>query len=86
MIKTLMLEEAEIEISGLDGQHAHIKNSGSSSVYISKNPGITPGGNDVLRVFGGESATLYNIEGTIYAYGPFNEILVYSNNEVKRPF
>lgn len=37
MIKTLRLEETEIEIGGLDGQHAHIKNSGSSSVYISKN-------------------------------------------------
>ena len=58
MIKTIHLSDTEITVDGLDGQHAHIRNFDSVSVYVSKTPGIVPDADGVLRVKGGTTGTL----------------------------
>ena len=87
MIKTIYLSNEEIAISGLDGNHVHIKNFNSVPCYASKTPGITPESDDVLTISGGTSGTLENIDGIIYLVGTDSgKIMIYSNNDVTNPF
>ena len=87
MIKTILLSDTEIRVDGLDGQHAHIRNFDSVSVYVSKTPGIVPDTDGVLRVAGGTNATLYNIDGTIYLTGSSGAtVVVYTSDDVRSPF
>lgn len=86
MIKTVELNGTEIEVTGLDGINAHILNMYSSSIYVSKSPGIEPGKDGVMRIYGGMSYSLFDISGTIYLYAESGAAQIYSNNSAKNPF
>lgn len=89
MIKTIVFstDYEEITVNGLDGKHTHIKNNGPTSVFVATTPGIVPGADNVLRVCGGEHATLIETGDTIYITGGEGvETIIYSNDDVRSPF
>ena len=86
MIKTVELNGTEIEVTGLDGVNAHILNTNSTSIYVSKSSGIEPGKDGVMRIYGGTSHSLFDISGTIYIYGESGAAQIYSNSSADNPF
>lgn len=87
MIKTIHLTNSEVSVVGLDGQHVHIRNFGSTSVYVSKTPGIVPDTDGVLRISGGTSGTLSGVDGVIHLIGSDEQtVLIYSTDDIRSPF
>lgn len=88
MIKNFRLTpNEEIEVTGLDGKHAHIKNYSDVSVYVSETPGITPDSDGVLDIPGSSCGTIYHFNGTIYLLGETsNKVCVYSCDSELKPF
>lgn len=87
MIKTIHLADGEISVINLDGQHVHIRNFGSTSVYVSKTPGIVPDADGVLRISGGTSGTLSGVNGVIHLLGSDEQtVLIYSTDDIRSPF
>ena len=85
MIKTITLTGDEVEVSGLTGTHAHLRNDGTSTIYVAKTAGITPGADGVGSVQAGKSYTLRGISGTIFLLGT-GSVHIQSDDIVDSPF
>ena len=68
-IKTVVLDGSELCVSGLGGQNTALQNLGSSTVYVSADPGIEAGGDGVMTIPSGAIATYPGTNGTIYLRG-----------------
>lgn len=72
MIKTIKLNGSEIKVTGLGGDNTEIVNNGSETIYASKLPNITAGGDDVISIPTGGIDGLYGTRGTVYLLGSGN--------------
>ena len=79
MIKTITLTGDEVEVSGLTGSHAHLRNDGTSTIYAAKNAGITPGADGVISIPAGGKAVIYGACGAVYLLGTGSVLLVGSD-------
>ena len=77
--KTIALSGAEIEVSGLNGANAHIRNDGTDVIYASTMPGITAGADGVISIPAGQAAAVYGACGTVYLIGTGSVQLVGSD-------
>lgn len=68
-IKTVILSGTEVKVDGLAGQNTVIKNLGSSAVYASVSPGISPGADGVAEISAGGVENLYGTNGTVHLLG-----------------
>lgn len=66
MIKTINLTGTEIKVTELGGDNTEIFNNGDNTVYASKLPNITPGGDNVIAIPAGAIDGLYGTHGTVY--------------------
>lgn len=85
MIKTITLTGDEVEVSGLTGTHAHLRNDGTSTIYAAKTAGITPGADGVGSVQAGKAYTLRGISGTIFLLGT-GSVHIQSDDIADSPF
>ena len=85
MIKTITLTGDEVEVSGLTGTHAHLRNDGTSTIYAAKTAGITPGADGVGSVPAGKAYTLRGISGTIFLLGT-GSVHIQSDDIADSPF
>ncbi len=85
MIKTITLTGDEVEVSGLTGTHAHLRNDGTSTIYAAKTAGITPGADGVGSVPAGKAYTLRGISGTIFLLGT-GSVHIQSDDIANSPF
>ena len=85
MIKTITLTGNEVEVSGLTGTHAHLRNDGTSTIYAAKTAGITPGADGVGSVQAGKAYTLRGISGTIFLLGT-GSVHIQSDDIADSPF
>ena len=79
MIKTITLTGNEVEVSGLTGTHAHLRNDGTSTIYAAKTAGITPGADGVVSIPAGGKAVIYGACGAVYLLGTGSVLLVGSD-------
>ena len=85
MIKTITLTGDEVEVSGLTGTHAHLRNDGTSTIYAAKTAGITPGADGVGSVPAGKAYTRRGISGTIFLLGT-GSVHIQSDDIANSPF
>lgn len=83
--KTINLTGAEVEVTGLDGAHAHIRNDGTEVIYAAKTAGITAGADGVASIPAGQSDTIRGISGAVYLLGT-GSVLIQSDDYVASPF
>lgn len=69
MIKTINLNGSEIKVTELGGDNTEVFNNGNSTVYASKQPNITAGGDEVIAIPAGAIDGLYGTHGTVYLFG-----------------
>ena len=69
MIKTVVLEGAEVCVTGLDGQNAIVKNLGEKSVFASAFAGVSEGADNVVEIPASCGEVLYGTNGTVYLSG-----------------
>ncbi len=72
MVKTIKLSGSEIKVTGLGGDNTEIFNNSSETIYASKLPEITAGGDDVIAIPAGAIDGLYGTRGTVYLLGSGN--------------
>lgn len=83
--KTINLTGAEVEVTGLDGAHAHIRNDSTEVIYAAKTAGITAGADGVASIPAGQSDTIRGISGAVYLLGT-GSVLIQSDDYVASPF
>ena len=83
--KTIALTGAEIEVSGLNGANAHIRNDGTAAVYAAKTPGIVAGADDVASIPVGQSVSIRGISGRVYLLGT-GSVYIQSDDYTACPF
>ncbi len=69
MIKTINLTGSETKVTALGGDNTEIINNGTGTVYASKLPNITVGGDNVIAIPAGSIDGLYGTCGTVYLLG-----------------
>lgn len=69
MIKTVVLEGAEICVTGLDGQNAIVKNLGSKPIWASAFAGVSEGADNVVEIPASSGEVLFGAHGTVYLNG-----------------
>lgn len=69
MVKTVVLEGAEVCVTGLDGQNAVVKNLGEKSVFASAFAGVSEGADNVVEIPASSGEVLYDTHGTVYLSG-----------------
>lgn len=69
MIKTINLNGSEMKITELGGDNTEIFNNGNDTIYASKLPKVTAGGDEVIAIPAGAIDGLYGTQGTIYLLG-----------------
>ncbi|MCM1168261.1 MAG: hypothetical protein NC401_19930 [Ruminococcus sp.] len=69
MVKTINLNGSEIRVTELGGDNTEIFNNGSGTIYASKLPNISAGGDDVIAIPPGAIDGLYGTRGTVYLLG-----------------
>ena len=84
-IKTITLTGAEVEVFGLDGSNAHIRNDGTTVIYAAKSAGIAAGADGVLSIPAGTSAAVYGISGKVFLLGTGSAMVV-STDYTENPF
>lgn len=69
MIKTINLNGSEVKVTELGGDNTQIFNNSGNTLYASKMPNITVGGDNVIAVPAGAIDGLYGTRGTVYLLG-----------------
>lgn len=69
MIKTINLNGSEVKVTELGGDNTQIFNNSGNTLYASKKPNITVGGDDVIAIPAGAVDGLYGTRGTVYLLG-----------------
>ena len=69
MIKTINLKDSEVKVEELGGDNTQILNNGNGTVYASKFPNITVGGDNVIAIPPGAIDGLYGTHGTVHLLG-----------------
>ena len=69
MVKTVVLEGAEVCVTGLDGQNTIVKNLGEKSVFASAFAGVSEGADNVVEIPAACGEVLYDTHGTVYLSG-----------------
>lgn len=69
MIKTVVLEGAEVCVTGIEGQNAIVKNLGEKSVFASAFAGVSEGADNVVEIPASCGEVLYGTNGTVYLSG-----------------
>jgi len=82
MIKTVNLTGSEIKVTELGGDNTEIFNNGKETIYASKLPNITVGGDDVIAIPAGATDGLYGTGGTLYLFGSGNVELRGNDKEI----
>lgn len=83
--KTIALTGTEIEVSGLNGANAHIRNDGSSRIYASRTSGVSAGADDVIVIPPGQSASVRGIAGRVFLLGK-GSVYIQSDDYAANPF
>lgn len=69
MIKTVILDGAEMRVTGLGGQNTMIVNFGGAMLYASVRPDIVPDGKGAAAISAGGAMNLRDTNGTVYLLG-----------------
>ena len=69
MVKTVDIVGAEIKVEDLGGQNVAVKNLGSGSIYVSTQPNITAGADNVIEIPAGAGEVILDANGTVYIVG-----------------
>lgn len=69
MIKTINLKNSEVKVEKLGGDNTEILNNSGGTVYASKLPNITVGGDEVIAIPPGAIDGLYGTHETVYLLG-----------------
>lgn len=69
MIKTINLNGSEVKVTELGGDNTQIFNNSGNTLYASKKPNITVGGDNVIAIPVGAIDGLYGTRGTVYLLG-----------------
>lgn len=69
MIRTINLNGSEVKVTELGGDNTHIFNNSGNTLYASKMPNITVGGDNVIAIPAGAIDGLYGTRGTVYLLG-----------------
>ncbi len=69
MVKTVDIVGTEIKVEDLGGQNVAVKNLGSGSIYVSTQPNITAGADNVIEIPAGAGEVVLDANGTVYIVG-----------------
>lgn len=84
--KTISLTGSELEVTGLSGANAHIRNDSTSVVYAAKMPGVSAGADEVTPIPAGQSVSVRGIIcGAVYLLGT-GSVYIQSDDYVENPF
>ena len=77
--KTIALSGAEIRADYSGGTNAWLRNDGTTTVYASTAPAVTPGADGVVSIPAGQAAAIYGACGAVYLLGTGSVMLVGSD-------
>ena len=77
--KTITLAGAEIRADYSGGTNAWLRNDGTTTVYASTAPAVTPGADGVVSIPAGQAAAIYGACGAVYLLGTGSVMLVGSD-------
>lgn len=69
MIKTVILNGTELEVSGLGGFNTVVHNLSVEAMYASKDPGVAAGADNVAEIPAGAAKLISTTNGTVYLLG-----------------